>query len=132
MNCYNAGDNDPVDACEIGTKLHATGAVVQAKVLGGYAMIDEGEMDWKFITVDVTDEHADKLNGKSRHIHLSRTNTNVARVTTDASDIDKVFPGKTQQIFEFIRDYKVPDGKPQAQFGFGGKLLDKVRVIVHT
>jgi inorganic pyrophosphatase len=59
----DVGDNDPVDACEIGTKLHATGAIVQAKVLGGYAMIDEGEMDWKFITVDVTDEHADKLNG---------------------------------------------------------------------
>lgn len=52
-----------MDACDIGTKLHATGAIVQAKVLGGYAMIDEGEMDWKFITVDVTDEHADKLNG---------------------------------------------------------------------
>jgi inorganic pyrophosphatase len=103
------GDNDPVDACDIGTKLHATGAIVQAKVLGGYAMIDEGEMDWKFITVDVTDEHADKLN--------------------DASDIDKVFPGKTQQIFEFIRDYKVPDGKPQAQFGFGGKLLDKAFML---
>ncbi len=57
--------------CEIGTKLHATGTIVQAKVLGGYAMIDEGEMDWKFITIDVTDEHADKLNGtwqQMRHI----------------------------------------------------------------
>ena len=54
---------------------------------------------------------------------------NCNAVNIDASDIDKVFPGKTQQIFEFIRDYKVPDGKPQAQFGFGGKLLDKVRAI---
>jgi hypothetical protein len=32
----------------------------------------------------------------------------------------------TKTIFEFLRDYKVPDGKPQSKFGFGGKLLDKV------
>jgi len=44
----------------------------------------------------------------------------------DAGDIDKVFPQKSREIFEFLRDYKVPDGKPQSKFGFGGKLLDKV------
>lgn len=92
-------------------------------------MIDEGEMDWKFITVDVTDEHADKLNGTWCLAVSCAWILTRPVFTTDASDIDKVFPGKTQQMFEFIRDYKVPDGKPQAQFGFGGKLLDKVRVI---
>jgi inorganic pyrophosphatase len=49
--------------CEIGTKLHNTGDVIQVKVLGGYAMIDEGETDWKVIGIDITDPLADKLNG---------------------------------------------------------------------
>ena len=32
-----AGDNDPIDACEIGTKMYRTGSVVKVKVLGGLA-----------------------------------------------------------------------------------------------
>ena len=42
-----AGDNDPIDACEIGTKMYRTGSVVKVKVLGCLAMIDDGETDWK-------------------------------------------------------------------------------------
>lgn len=37
------GDNDPLDVCEIGDKVQGRGAVVQVKVLGIMAMIDEGE-----------------------------------------------------------------------------------------
>jgi len=32
-----AGDNDPIDAGEIGTKMYRTGSVVKVKVLGGLA-----------------------------------------------------------------------------------------------
>lgn len=39
------GDNDPLDVCEIGDKVHERGAVVQVKVLGIMAMIDEGGCD---------------------------------------------------------------------------------------
>lgn len=39
------GDCDPIDVCEIGQKIHARGSVVQVKVLGTFAMIDEGETD---------------------------------------------------------------------------------------
>ena len=35
------GDNDPIDVCEIGHKVHKRGAVVKVKVLGTFAMIDE-------------------------------------------------------------------------------------------
>lgn len=38
------GDNDPLDVCEIGLRIVATGDVRQVKVLGVLAMIDEGEM----------------------------------------------------------------------------------------
>ena len=41
------GDNDPVDVVEIGTKQLRTGGVYAVKALGAYAMIDEGELDWK-------------------------------------------------------------------------------------
>ena len=35
------GDKDPIDVCEIGHKIHERGAVIQVKVLGVFAMIDE-------------------------------------------------------------------------------------------
>ena len=38
-NCK--GDNDPIDVCEIGTRVQSRGAVIQVKVLGVFAMIDE-------------------------------------------------------------------------------------------
>ena len=42
-----SGDNDPLDVVEIGGKAHATGEIVRVKPLGVYAMIDDGELDWK-------------------------------------------------------------------------------------
>jgi hypothetical protein len=41
------GDNDPIDAVEIGTRILRTGSVTKVKVLGCLAMIDDGETDWK-------------------------------------------------------------------------------------
>lgn len=35
-------------------------------------------------------------------------------------------PGKLSKYFEFLRDYKIPDGKPVNQFAFDGKLLNRV------
>ena len=43
------GDNDPVDVVEIGVKQLKSGGVYAVKPLGAYAMIDEGELDWKGI-----------------------------------------------------------------------------------
>lgn len=41
------GDDDPVDVVEIGSKVLKMGGVYRVKALGTYAMIDEGELDWK-------------------------------------------------------------------------------------
>lgn len=38
------------------------GQVIQVKVLGILAMIDEGEMDWKVIAINADDPEAKKLN----------------------------------------------------------------------
>jgi hypothetical protein len=46
--------------------------------------------------------------------------------SSDASDIEKVLPGKLDEVFTFLRDYKIPDGKPANTFAFDGQLKDKV------
>jgi inorganic pyrophosphatase len=91
------GDNDPLDLVEIGSESLATGSVhevrptlalshgfayiltccvfraVQVKVLGVLAMVDDGELDWKVVTIRTQDELAPKLN--------------------DISDVEKHCPG---------------------------------------
>ena len=47
------GDNDPIDAMEIGTQIRPVGSVIAVKVLGCLAMIDDGETDWKVSWMDV-------------------------------------------------------------------------------
>jgi inorganic pyrophosphatase len=109
------GDNDPVDVVELSNSVGKTGELRQVKILGTYAMIDEGETDWKVVAIDVKDPLADKLN--------------------DASDIEKHMPGKLKEVFEFLRDYKIPDGKPANQFAFNGELKNKkfaIEVVEET
>ena len=57
------GDNDPLDVIEIGERIGKIGEVKQVKVLGLVALLDEGETDWKIITIDVKDPLAPSLNG---------------------------------------------------------------------
>ena len=85
------GDGDPIDVCEIGQKVHERGAVVQVKLLGTLAMIDEGETDWKLFAIDVNDPLAEKIN--------------------DISDIEREMPGFIDATVEWFKIYKMPDGK---------------------
>ncbi|KAM9943010.1 hypothetical protein ACTFIT_006406 [Dictyostelium discoideum] len=96
------GDNDPLDACEIGSGQGVTGEFKQVKVLGVFAMIDAGETDWKILCIDVNDPIASQINSQE--------------------DIEKHLPGKINEVYTFLRDYKIPDGKGPNQFAFDGKL----------
>ncbi|XP_076361551.1 inorganic pyrophosphatase-like isoform X2 [Tachypleus tridentatus] len=89
------GDNDPIDVCEIGYRIANRGQVIQIKVLGIMALVDEGETDWKIIAIDISDPLADQLN--------------------DIEDIKQHMPGFLQ----------VPDGKPPNKFAFGGEAKKK-------
>ena len=100
-----AGDNDPVDVVEIGSAALATGSVTAVKALGVYAMIDDGELDWKVIAISAADPKASQVN--------------------DVADVERVFPGELEKIRVWFRDYKTPDGKPQNAFGYADKCLDK-------
>ncbi len=47
---------------EIGTTQCNQGGVYKVKPLGAYAMIDDGELDWKIVCIRTDDPKADVLN----------------------------------------------------------------------
>jgi len=96
------GDNDPVDCCEIGQRIAKRGDVLEVKVLGTLAMIDDGEADWKMIVIDVNDPQAAQLN--------------------NLEDVERLMPGFLAATRDWFRIYKIPDGKPENKFAFDGEF----------
>jgi len=99
------GDNDPIDAMEIGTLIRQTGAVLKVKVLGCLAMIDDGETDWKVLCIATDDPLAAQMN--------------------DIDDVERVVPGLISVMREWLRLYKTTDGKPANAFGLEERAMDK-------
>lgn len=99
------GDNDPIDVCEIGSKILCRGDIVRVKVLGVLAMIDEGETDWKVIGINVDDPEAKDFN--------------------NISDVRRLKPGYLEATVDWFRRYKVPDGKPENKFAFNEEFKDR-------
>jgi len=99
------GDNDPLDVMDIGSKIHESGSVIGVKVLGALGLIDEGEADWKIVSIDVNDPMAKNLN--------------------DISDVDKYMPGFLNATRDWYKYYKVPTGKPTNNFAENGKFFDR-------
>lgn len=99
------GDNDPLDVCEIGSKIHKRGSVVQVKILGALGLIDEGEADWKIICIDISDPLAAKLN--------------------DINDVETHCPGLLDSTKDWFKIYKIPTGKPANSFAQNGKFFDR-------
>ncbi|KFO25861.1 Inorganic pyrophosphatase 2, mitochondrial [Fukomys damarensis] len=99
------GDNDPIDVCEIGSKVLSRGEVVPVKILGVLALIDQGETDWKLIAINANDPEADKF--------------------CDIDDVKKFKPGYLEATIHWLRFYKVPEGKPENKFAFNGEFKNK-------
>lgn len=68
-------------------------------------MIDEGEADWKLVTIDAEDKWAPFFN--------------------DIGDVEEHLPGTLEAIREWFRTYKIPDGKPPNVFGLGEQFMNK-------
>ncbi|XP_068950811.1 inorganic pyrophosphatase 2, mitochondrial isoform X2 [Petaurus breviceps papuanus] len=102
-NCR--GDNDPIDVCEIGSKVRACGEIIQVKILGILGLIDEDETDWKLIAISVDDPDASKFH--------------------NIDDVRKHKPAYLEATHDWFRLYKVPDGKPENKFAFNGEFKDK-------
>ncbi|RWS13787.1 Inorganic pyrophosphatase-like protein [Dinothrombium tinctorium] len=99
------GDNDPIDVCEIGARVHQRGAVIQVKLLGCFALIDEGETDWKIMAIDVNDPLAPYL--------------------SDIEDVNRHMPGLLRATQEWFKIYKIPDGKKANEFAFNGEAKNR-------
>jgi 3'-phosphoadenosine 5'-phosphosulfate synthase len=85
------GDGDPIDAIEIGAGPLGMGAVVPVKVLGSLALIDEGETDHKVIVLRQDDPHFSTINS--------------------VADLDRVRPGTTRMLLDWLKNYKTSEGK---------------------
>jgi len=85
------GDNDPIDVIEVGTDALPMGSVVQVKVLGSLALIDEGETDHKIIALRTSDRNIDRINS--------------------VQDLEKYHPGITAELVNWLEYYKTTDGK---------------------
>ncbi|KAH7432088.1 hypothetical protein KP509_07G007500 [Ceratopteris richardii] len=103
------GDNDPVDVVEIGQRSAIIGEVMKVKPLAAFALIDDGELDWKIIVISADDPKAALVN--------------------DEKDVEKYFPGTLRAIRDWYRDYKIPDGKPANKFGFDNKAVGKIYAL---
>jgi hypothetical protein len=86
------GDNDPLDVVDLSTLPMETGSVVEMKLLGVLAMIDEGEVDWKVVAINVCDPKAALVNC--------------------LADAETHFPGQVDRIREWFTWYKAVDGLP--------------------
>ncbi|PVU91150.1 hypothetical protein BB561_004546 [Smittium simulii] len=107
------GDGDPVDVLEIGQAIGSVGQIKQVKILGIMGMIDEGETDWKILTIDVNDPISSKLN--------------------TITDLDLYMPGFIDATRSWFTDYKVPEGKSQNAWAFDGqaKNHDFAKLIIN-
>ncbi|KAK4097071.1 inorganic pyrophosphatase [Parathielavia hyrcaniae] len=102
---HTRGDNDSLDACEIGRAVASPGDVKQVKPLGVLALLDQGKTDWKVLVVDVRDPLAARLD--------------------DVADVEEHLPGLLAASVDWWRLYRVPDGRGGNGFGFGGRWLDR-------
>lgn len=44
-----------MDAFDVGQDIGSVGQIKQVKILGGLAVVDGGETDWKLLVIDVND-----------------------------------------------------------------------------
>jgi inorganic pyrophosphatase len=101
------GDNDPLDVVEISDNALQHGGVYPVKILGALALIDEGEVDWKLIAINTAHPLADSIH------------------TT--TDLNTHLPEFENSLVDWFKNYKTAEGKGQNEFGFEGKLLDKLK-----
>ena len=104
------GDGDPTDIVEIGLHALPIGTHLDVKVLGAMCLVDQGEADWKILTVNNNDEFAKKLN--------------------NPYDIEKVFPGRLEAMQKWFEEIKTYDGKPKNSFAGGIEGPDTAMQVI--
>ncbi|CAE7235494.1 PGM1 [Symbiodinium sp. CCMP2592] len=103
------GDGDPLDVVEIGSRQLGLGSISKVKPLGALAQIDEHDLDWKIIAINVEDPLAAELN--------------------DITDVELKLPGVVSGIREWFRWYKTPDDKAPNKFAYKEKAFGQAEAL---
>eukprot|EP00298_Acanthocystis_sp_HF-20_P029199 c8083_g1_i1.p1 GENE.c8083_g1_i1~~c8083_g1_i1.p1 ORF type:complete len:278 (-),score=90.96 c8083_g1_i1:120-953(-) len=103
------GDNDPIDVFEISGEILQSGTITKVRPLGAFCLIDQGEIDWKIIAVQENHPLFDSIK--------------------DADGLMRNHPNIIREIREWLRSYKIPEGKGVNSFGFDEMFLPKNFVI---
>ena len=86
------GDNDPIDAIELGSTVLEMGSITACRVIGSLELIDEGETDHKILCIASSDPDFDRIRS--------------------IEDLERVKPGHLELMKEWLKKYKTSDGKP--------------------
>ena len=90
-------------------------AVADYLILGCLGLLDQGEIDWKVLALEVNE--AKELN------------------VATMEDFEKVSPGRVDEIREWFRIYKTLDGKPENLFTEDGRVYTREetqKIILET
>merc|ERR1711964_328141 len=101
------GDNDPIDAIELGSNPCQTGEIAAVKVLGVLALVDSGETDWKLLVVRVD-------------------NPDFKGINTLAELKKSPYSGEITAIHDWLKNYKLPTKQKLNNFGFNGEAKDEI------
>lgn len=100
------GDNDPIDVLQLNDSPCRSGEVMAVRVLGVFALVDDGETDWKVLVV--RDDVAE---------------------TAHMKDVNDVPGEKKSELIEWFRRYKTAEGKGLNTFGLDEKVMDKAYAL---
>lgn len=89
----NGGDNDPLDAIELGSEPLQMGSITPCRVLGSVELIDEGETDLKILCIALTDKDASSIHS--------------------LEDLERIKPGHLDRLRDWLKRYKTSDGKAE-------------------
>lgn len=84
------GDNSLINVIEIGNRVHQVGSIVDVKILGALALVDNNVLDWKIVAIDVKDDLAANLD--------------------NIKDVESIMPGLLCSTVEWFRFYQTPKG----------------------
>jgi inorganic pyrophosphatase len=98
------GDDDPIDVVQLNDASCQTGDVQVVRPLGIFALIDDGETDWKMLVVDVNAKDA-------------------ASKWKSLKDV----PKETQTaLIKWFKEYKIPEGKGENEIAMKEEIQDEV------
>jgi len=98
------GDDDSMDVIEISDTTFPPGSVIPVRIFGIFALIDQGELDWKVIG----------LNKHEADLHKIFT----------MKDLEERYPQRLQAIKKWFKYFKMFEGKPENRIFYDEKKLE--------